>query len=169
MQITEVKFEAGWLMLRTPARECFRFLKTFRVGDWELKRISKRRSLNANAYAWQLITLISSEIGISREEVYKDALKNIGGKSCVITLKKEASEAFAATFCGDHIGRSVELIGEDGDTVDLLVNYGSSDFDGRQMSQLIDALTQDARSLGIETLEDARLNAIIEEWNERHG
>lgn len=86
----------------------------------------------------------------------------------MLTIKKEAVNSFRRAFVADHIGRDVEVIGEHGATADILVTYGSSDYDTRQMSQLIDSITQDCRTLGISTLEDFRVNEIIKEWERSH-
>lgn len=42
--------------------------------------------------------------------------------------------------------------------------YGSSTYDTRQMSALIDHLVQDCRALDIETLPPDKLAALLEEW-----
>ena len=44
--------------------------------------------------------------------------------------------------------------------------YGSSTYDTRQMSQLIDNLVQDCKALDIETLTPEKLSLLMEEWNE---
>ena len=43
--------------------------------------------------------------------------------------------------------------------------YGSSTYDTKQMSQLIDNLVQDCKALGIETLTPDKLALLTEEWN----
>ena len=44
------------------------------------------------------------------------------------------------------------------------IYYGSSDFDTRQMSMLIDHLVQDARVLGIETRPEEEIKSLLEAW-----
>lgn len=43
--------------------------------------------------------------------------------------------------------------------------YGSSTYDTRQMSQLIDSLVQDCKALDIETMAPDKLAAMMEAWN----
>ena len=47
--------------------------------------------------------------------------------------------------------------------------YGSSVYDTNQMSRLIDALVQDAKALGIETLPPWQLEGMIEQWDAAPG
>ena len=47
----------------------------------------------------------------------------------------------------------------------MLAYYGSSDFDRREMSALIDNCIQDCKALGIETLTPDKLALLKEEWN----
>ena len=48
--------------------------------------------------------------------------------------------------------------------VNVILYYGSSTFDTRQMSRMIDNLIQDARSVGIETMPPDKLAALLGEW-----
>ena len=43
----------------------------------EIKKYRKKRSLNSNNYAWELITQIADKISASKEEVYFEMLKII--------------------------------------------------------------------------------------------
>ena len=44
----------------------------------EIKKYRKKRSLDANAYCWVLCDKIAKTIGATKEEVYKDAVSNVG-------------------------------------------------------------------------------------------
>lgn len=168
MKIDEAKYEGGWLMLKCTAADTRKYLYSFKPGEYEIERTKKRRSLNANAYAWALMGQIASMVGVPVEEVYRHCMKDVGGHTAVLTINRNALHAFMNAFKQNHIGRSVDIIGERDGAVDVLITYGSSDYDARQMSQLIDSIVQECKALGIETLEDAKLRQIIEDW-EAHG
>ena len=169
MEITEAKFEAGWLCLKVPTTEAMRLLYRWKPGTYELKKAKSVRSLNANAYAWMLMGKIASKLNIPTDEIYRGQIEAIGGKSAVVSLILEAVEDFNAAFIAGHIGRKTELIGVHGDIADVLITYGSSDYDTRQMSQLINNIVQDCHELGIETLEDEDLKSLVTEWGKTHG
>lgn len=46
----------------------------------------------------------------------------------------------------------------------MVLYYGSSTFDTKQMARLIDNIVQDCKALGIETLTPQQLDALKEEW-----
>ena len=50
----------------------------------EIKKARKKRSLDANAYAWVLIDKIAEKTGIRRKEVYRNAIREIESKGKVI-------------------------------------------------------------------------------------
>ena len=54
--------------------------------------------------------------------------------------------------------------GRDGDRVVVRAYYGSSTYNTKQMSRLIDSIVQDCKDLGIETLPPEKLAAMKEEW-----
>ena len=49
----------------------------------------------------------------------------------------------------------------------IVVYYGSSTYDTKQMSALIDSLVQEAQALGIETLPPAEIARLNSQWEER--
>lgn len=139
-------------------------LDDFKAGEYQLKRKQYRRSRNANAYAWVLISQIGERLNIPAEKVYLNAIEEISGRTQVYSMPVNAVQDFRRYFVAGHIGRSVQVIGTNDGIADVLVTLGSSDYDTRQMSQLIDLLCQECRQLGIPTLEDLKLKELIEGW-----
>jgi hypothetical protein len=165
MEITEVKIENGGLWLKTSSPEARKFVYGFKAGDYEIIKARKRRSLDANAYAWILIDQIAAAVREPPETVYKKALADVGGISEVICIQEKAKETFKRLFVSGHIGRRVDEQPSKLDgCVTLICYYGSSDFDTKQMARFIDCLVQDARQLGIET-DTGRIKSLLEEWD----
>lgn len=48
----------------------------------------------------------------------------------------------------------------------VTVWYGSSTYDTEQMSRLIDAVVEDCKAVGIETMTPAELDALVSRWGE---
>ena len=165
MEVSEAKYQDGCLILRTPAKDALKWLVGFVRGkDYDITPHIEKRSRNANAYAWLLITKLASELGYPKEEVYKSAVREIGGKSTTMSLRTNAVKDFKKAFVNGHIGRSVDIIGSDPDTTDIVITYGSSDFSTIQMKQLIDNLVQDCRNCGIETKDENYIKSLLEDW-----
>lgn len=168
----EVKLEGGWLMVR-PEREdlgkamaVVRKHKTGRLYDMEIKEHRKKRSLDANAYAWVLINKIADALRITPKEIYRQAIQGIGDNCEIIPIKEEAAEHFKQIWEAQGLGWPCIDMGKskiDGYR-NLRAYYGSSTYDTRQMSILIDNLVQDCKALDIETMPPERLAALMEGW-----
>ena len=168
MKIESVCYVDGELRLKTADPSARKFAYQFKAGDYDITKAKRRRSLDANAMAWKLIHDIAGEVGISPEEVYRDAVRNIGGVSDVICIMEKAKDSFIRVFTAGHIGRQVqEMPSKLEGCVTLVCTYGSSDYSVQQMTQFIDNLLQDCAALGIETPEEARINSLLEEWDKR--
>ena len=168
MKIESAFYVDGELRLKTADPSARKFVYQFNAGDYDITKAKRRRSLDANALAWKLIHDIAGEIGISPEEVYRDAVRNIGGVSDVICIKEKAKDSFIRVFTSGHLGRQVEEMPSKLDgCVTLVCTYGSSDYSVQQMSQFVDSLLQDCAALGIPTAEEQRINSLLEEWDKR--
>lgn len=132
----------------------------------EIKKASKHRSLSANNYAWVLIDKIAEKTGVQATEVYRNAIREIGGISEFYGMKEAAYEAFCDLWTTGHQGRQVAII--PGSSKPGWINVqawkGSSDFDSAQMARLIDSLIQDAEAQGIPTMPDDEVERMISKW-----
>ena len=135
----------------------------------EIKKAAKHRSLSANNFAWLLIDKIAEKTGVPVSEVYRNAIREIGGISDYYGMKEEAYERFCEAWTVNHLGRQVEII--PGSTRPGWINVrawkGSSDFDSAQMARLIDSLIQDAESLGIPTVPDSEVERMVSQWGKK--
>jgi hypothetical protein len=135
----------------------------------DIKKASKHRSLSANNYAWVLLDQIAEKMSIPVSEVYRNAIREIGGIADYYGMKETAYETFCEIWTQGHIGRQVEII--PGSTKPGWINVkawkGSSDFDSAQMARFIDSLIQDAESLGIPTVPDTEVERMVSQWGSR--
>lgn len=136
----------------------------------EIKKWRKKRSLDANAYAWVLIDKIAQATGVSKTEVYRKVIREIGGVSEIVCVRTEAVDKLREGWEAHGLGWQTDVMpSKIKGCTNVVLYYGSSTYDTKQMSALIDSLVQDAQALGIETLpphEIARLNSL---WGERNG
>jgi hypothetical protein len=168
----EVVLEGGWLKIKIP-QEYLRSVMGFIRGkkdkfyDLIIKEHRKKRSLDANAYCWVLIGKIADALRITPNEVYLEAIRGIGGNYEIIPIKAEATEKFRKAWSAQGIGWPCDDLGPCRDLNGyhyLRAFYGSSTFDTRQMSILIDNLIQDCEALGVETWPPEKLALLKEEW-----
>lgn len=130
-----------------------------------IKEKKKRRSLDANAYAWVLMDKLASQLHESKEAIYKSYIKDIGGNSEIFPIKTEAAEKFCEVWERNGLGWQTDTMKSkmEGYT-NVVIYYGSSVYDTEQMSRLIDMIVQDCETFGIETKDPAELERLVEEW-----
>lgn len=86
-------------------------LKKGKEWEVELKRLPRRRSLSANAYAWVLIDKLAHKLGIPKTEVYREHVR-LYGTFQVIKMKTEAVDRFREIWESNGIGYIAELLNE---------------------------------------------------------
>lgn len=133
----------------------------------EIKKYKNKRSLDANAYMWVLISKLEEKLNISKDIIYKDAIKNIGVYE-VIPVKNEAVERFIEAWTKNGLGWVCETTKSklEGYT-NILAYYGSSTYNTAEMSRLIDFVVQECKQLNIETMTPEQLNILKEEWGKK--
>ena len=160
--------EATWLMLKVDHRDATAFvndMKDGKVYEADLKEHRKKRSLDANAYCFVLISKIAEKTGVGIKEIYRKAVREIGGNNTVVCVKDEAVDALCSGWELKGLGWQTDTVASklDGCT-NVILYYGSSTYDTKTMSRLIDYVVQDAKALGIETMTPYELAALIERW-----
>lgn len=128
----------------------------------KIDKYREKRSLNANAYAWKLLTEIANVCRTSKDEVYLEMLKRYGQSEIISVL--------AHIPIGEYV-KYCEEAGESKLNGKLFKHYkvykGSSEFDSREMSIFLDGIVSDAEELGIQTMtpdEVARLKSL---WGDK--
>ena len=152
------------LLLDTKDINVVEELKNENKLNIELKKYRQKRSLDANAYMWILISKIQEKLNIPKEEIYKDAIKNIGVYE-VLPVKNEAVERFIEAWKHNGLGWICETTKSklDGFT-NIIAYYGSSTYNTKEMSRLVDLIVQECKQLDIETMTPEELSILKEEW-----
>lgn len=161
MKITDAKYANGWLMLATrDIMKAKAFIYRFKAGDFEVVKEKSRRTLSANAYCWSLCHRIAMEVGLTKEEIYREAVRRVGPFAQLLTAHSAAPE-FIRRWKSNGTGWDVDVVDKGPDGILLHAYYGSSVYDKREMSRLLDLLIQDAKSVGVETLSDRELSLLL--------
>lgn len=135
----------------------------------EIKEKRKGRSLDANAYCWVLCDKIATLKGLrlKKTQVYKQAIKDYG-VTLVMPIKNELLKDVIRWHESSGLGNDCDVLGESkikGYT-NVMMYYGSSGYDTKQMSVLIDGLVADAQELGIETMTPNEIAELKAKWGE---
>lgn len=161
--------EGTWLSIKMPRQEIMNFLETMKPKKYTctIKEFRKKRSLDANAYLWKMIGQVSEAVLAPTEEVYRSYIRDLGGNYEVFPVRNDFADKFPTVWEADHIGWFADNIGlskYEGYT-NFRCYYGSSIYDTKQMSRLIQAVVDDCKELGIETLSEMELSRLKEEWH----
>ena len=131
----------------------------------EIKQFRNKRSLDANAYCWVLIGKIAEKTGLKRREIYRNAIKDIGGVYDVVCVQNKAVDRLREGWEKNGLGwQSDTLKSQIPDCTNVVLYYGSSVYDTKQMAQLISSLVQDAEALGIPTISDSDAVKMLGKW-----
>ena len=133
--------------------------------DVDLKPHRQKRSLDANGYMWVLVDKIAQALKADKLEIYRDAIRHIGGVSEPVCVRDKAVQPLRESWEARGLGWITDTMPSkiDGCTT-VILYYGSSTYDSKQMSGLIDHLIQDAKALGIETDTPEKLAQLQAEW-----
>lgn len=128
-------------------------------------KYKEKRSLDANAYAWVLMTKIANhpDVSSSKEEIYEEMLQKYGALFededgyVTVTVKK--------TVDMSKIDGHWKFIKDNGKFASYIMIKGSSEYDTAEMSHFIDHIVDEAKELGIETATPDELERMKQEWN----
>ena len=134
---------------------------TVQIGlNEEIEVKKKKRSKNSNAYFWKLLQQLCFEMNLDLIGEYRKRVKELGiCQTFVLDTKNLAT--FEYLWCSNGIGWFIEKVDHNENKTTINAYYGSSSYNSKQMSRLIDNLVQDCRSVGIQTLEDKEIEDLI--------
>lgn len=131
----------------------------------ELKEFRAKRSLDANGYFWALCDKLAEETRIPKEEIYRGAIRDIGGNNEVVCVPDKAVDKLRKAWGHNGLGWVSDIMPSKLPGCSrVMLYYGSSTYDTAQMSRLIDNIVQDCKAVGIETKTPAELALLKEEW-----
>ena len=168
----EIKLEGGCLIIRPEKQDLGKAMALVRkhkdkLYNLEIKEYRKKRSLDANAYAWVLIHKLAEVMRTSAEEVYLLNIPKVGNNFTPMCVREQDVERFKRSWQSNGLGWPVRDLGlsQVPGCRNLAAYHGSSTYDTAQMSRLIDNLVQDCKALDIETMSPDKLALLKEEWN----
>ena len=134
--------------------------KTYTI---EIKQYQRSRSLNSNSYAWVLIDRIASLIGITKEEVYRNFIQDVG-QFTIVSVDKEYAFTVMQEWANKGLGWIAESLGPNGNKVDIILYFGTSSYTQENMNRFIDYVVERAKELDIEVLPPEELERLKSLW-----
>lgn len=139
--------------------------------DVQIKKASKHRSMEANRYAWVLIDQIAARVHKPKTEVYREAIRDIGGVSQDTLMKTAAIPVFTGIWESMGLGNQVEVVDTEEETgwSSIRIYYGSSHYNTMQMHDLLQNLIQTAEEQGIPTITPKEEARMLGTWARKKG
>ena len=136
--------------------------------QFEIKEYREKRSKDANSYCWVLCdniakALTTPEAVVTKEVVYKDAILQIGTFEPMI-IEEKAFDNFKRIWSKQGLGFLVQEVSRKDKCVKVHCYYGSSTYDSKEMSLLIELLVELAKSLNLETKPQAEIDSLLRSW-----
>lgn len=134
----------------------------------EIKRWRQKRSLDANGYMWALLDKLAAALNRSKAEVYREEIRGIGGVSETVCVRDVAVDKLIEGWQHNGLGWFADKIpSKIKECTNVILYYGSSTYDTKQMSALIDHIVQDCKALNIETMTPNEIAALMAGWEEK--
>lgn len=171
------------ITVTSDCRDLYDELKDSEVNI-EIKKTSKRRSLEANAYLWYLcgeIAKATSKFSTNgKDDIYREAIKAKGEWAEVIVPEKgldyfinnwsERGTGWFAEVIDDEIDDFDSIMGDSPDRKKKVhVYFGSSVYSSLSMSHVIDYVVNIASDLGIPTLTENEYEKMMAAWGRKKG
>ena len=125
-----------------------------------VKQYRKKRSIDANACLWGCLGKIAEALQTDNWSIYLYMLERYG-KYTYVLVAPEAVEAVKLQW------RETKVVGEvmhDGrKMVQMLCFFGSSTYDSKEFSRLLDGVISDMKEMHLETPADDEMRALIAE------
>jgi hypothetical protein len=133
---------------------------TIKIGKFK-----KKRSLDANAYCWTLVSHLSEKLNIPKTDIYRAAIKEIGGNSDTVCVQDKAVQSLCDGWQRNGLGWLTDTMPSkiEGCT-NVVLYYGSSTYDVAQMSRLINNIVEECKAQGIETKSKEEVASMLHQW-----
>lgn len=134
----------------------------------ELKKWFKKRSLDINAYCWVLCDKIAKELSkdgtpITKETIYKDSVLQVGTFQPMI-VEEKAFENFKRIWEKQGLGYLIQEVSRKDKCVKVNCYYGSSSYDNKEMTILVNFIVDLAKQWNIETKPENEIKSLLGEW-----
>lgn len=124
-----------------------------------------KRSLDANALLWVCLGKIADALRADKWEIYLRMLKRYG-KFTHICVKPNVVDAVKAQWRECEVIGEVNINGQK--AVQMLCYFGSSTYDTKEFSRLLDGVISEMQEMGLETPASEDMRRALEQWEKMY-
>lgn len=130
----------------------------------DIKQYRKKRSLDANAMLWVMLNEIAIALQTSKDEVYLEMLDRYGVFTHIV-VKSEVVEKVKKEWRLTRELGEITVNGQVG--VQLQCYFGSSTYNTKEFSILLDGVISEAKELNIDTITENEKLELINKWGSK--
>lgn len=127
--------------------------------EYEVKEYKQKRSLDANAYYWKILSEMAGLLGESKEKLHLKMLKEYGETYSILLPIDQNLEGLVKYY---EVESCIEKNGKK--FLSYKAYLPSSEMNTKQMARLIDGVVSEAKELGIQTLTPRQIEEIKLRW-----
>ncbi len=144
--------------------------------DVEIKRHREKRSLDANAYYWKLASEVADALHVSKPYIHNYLLRKYGqieiidGQGVYIVLPDtESAQKSVDESQTYHLKPTSQVKPGKGGAMyrTYMMLKGSSEYNTKEMSHLIDGLVSECKEMGIETIPPEELERMMAAYGKK--
>lgn len=130
----------------------------------EVKQLRNKRSLDANGYFWTILAKMADALNTSKDELYLQVLERYGVFTHIVVKPNVVDKVKAEWRTVRELGE-VTVNGKTG--IQLQCYFGSSSYDSKEFSVLLDGVISEAKELSIETATPQEIERMKNEWGRK--
>lgn len=134
--------------------------------DISFDKHRNHRSNDANRLLWECLGRVAAETGRDKWTEYLSLLKDYG-KYTYVVVKPGVVEAMKKQWRETEVIGEIDINGTKG--VQMLCYFGSSTYNTKEFSVLLDGLMDNMRDLGLDIPPTGDLKRALEQWEKTHG
>ena len=167
-------FRETILTLHLPKESTEAAVRQFEEFSWDpdaeyvitIEKAKKRRSLDANAYAWVLLGKLAQKLRTTPLEAYRRIIADSAAYT-IVPIREDAVKSWSYMWRDRGLGWLVEDMGPCRNLTgfhNLKCFHGSSAYTQPEMSRFIDLIIEECNELGIPTMTPAEIEKLKGEW-----
>lgn len=130
----------------------------------DIKQYRQKRSLDANGMLWAILNEMAIVLRTSKEEVYLEMLARYGVFTHIVVKPNVVEKVKREWRTVRELGE-ITVNGQMG--IQLQCYFGSSTYDSKEFSVLLEGVIYEAKELGIDTMTDREKEELIKRWENR--
>ena len=159
-----VDSQGTWIAFLVPNGAQEFIPKLDKPQDVVIKPHRKKRSLDANAALWKMLSLMADKLHTTKDELYLEVLDRYGVFTHIVVKPNVVDRVKQEWKTVRELGE-VTINGKTG--IQLQCFFGSSTYDSKEFSTLLEGVIQEGKEIGVDFISREEQARMIAEWGSK--